>query len=247
MSDVEKSIVIVGSIGSNNKYALHGTGFLISINDRVYVVTCRHVVSMAESNETRFVTYNPTKTLNIANALKVNNPIFYNLETPYIDLAILEITDYTAPVLIANGINVIPIEDLDDTNSDIPINQKIIAIGYPANYISRQVQKNNPNEFMKPVIVNAVVANVTIAETSFFPNNEKDASYISGSVKIAYTDFTSIEGMSGSPVYDANTQKLYGVLMGGRNNITPALVAGVRSVILFTPVSFLINLLNRVF
>jgi len=115
--NIEKYIVIMGSQKEVGHFTIHGTGFLISIKGKAYVVTCRHVVMNMRKHDVKFVIPNPKRTLTISTALLLSEPVYYNLNEPYIDMCLMNLPEYSSSVLCTNGINTIDLDSLEETTN----------------------------------------------------------------------------------------------------------------------------------
>jgi hypothetical protein len=244
IENIEKYLVLIASQnGSDNNYSTHGTGFLVSIKDKAYVVTCRHVARSLENDIVKFVITNPKRSTNI-NALIISDPIYYNLEEPYVDMCLMKLCEYPASVLNANGINTINLDELNKV-INVTTETELIAYGYPYDFVLKYMLENKPNVNMPISTISCTVTNWSLGQSSYNPINiENRDLYDSSSIVLTHTKNNILysEGMSGGPVLQQTTRRLCGIIIGGgqitSNNNTTNILA-------ITPISYLINMLNR--
>lgn len=245
IENIEKKIVLVASQNEvGNNYIIHGTGFLISRKDKAYVVTCRHVARKLENSVAKFVITNPKRTTNISVRF-ISEPIYYNLNEPYVDLCLMELPEYPASVLNANGISTINLDSLDGVFNAIT-EDKLIAYGYPGDFVLKYLMEDNPNISVPIHTISCTVTNWLLEQDSYHPINTEDLDlYDNKSAQLTYTksDILYIEGMSGGPVLKQETGCLCGVVTGGQTTTLPT--NKVINIFIITPVSYLIEQLNR--
>lgn len=246
-SGIEKYLVLVASQeASSNSYTTHGTGFLISIRDKAYVVTCRHVAMNLENSIVKFVITNPKKSTNV-NARIISAPIYCNLNEPYIDLCLMELPEYPASVLNTNGINTLLLDSFINIYTDMKAGDNVHAIGFPYAHTVEALSENKPNENLPAINISGIVSDKFFIEKSYRPQNGyHEVEYNSHFIKIATTDEVAHlqEGISGSPVVEKKTGLLCGVLIGGSTD-TKITSQTSSNIFFFTPVSFLVDMINR--
>lgn len=246
MQNLEKYVVIMGAQNRSGYFSIHGTGFLIAINNKAYSVTCRHVAISMCQYDVQFVIPNPKRTPQISTALLLSKPIYYNLNEPYVDICLMELSQYQASVLKANGINTISLDISDEIVNTIN-NDTLITYGYPGDTTSKYLSEYEPNISLPTKEIHGIATDWSIETELYHPQNTKNKdAYNSKSIQIVYTEdnIINIEGMSGGPVFQKETGRLCGILTGGQIN---AQLSDGKSanILLITPISYLIELLNR--
>lgn len=244
MSDISKYLVLIASMDNTVGFSTHGTGFLISIRDKAYAVTCRHVAM--DMYKIKFIIPNPKKTNNITTARLLSEPIYYNMYEPYIDLCLMELPEYPASVLNANGIYTMSLDSFSHVSINMNIGDSISAYGFPGDYISKSLMEDKPNEKLLYSKINGTVINASLIGKGFQAENDYQfLTYDSQSVNIAMTtEVVSLQtGISGGPVV-GKTGSLCGIITGGAEDkeLTPKMKC---NIFIFISASFLINMLSR--
>lgn len=244
MKDISKYLVLIASKDDTNIFSTHGTGFLVSIRNIAYVVTCRHVA--ATMHKIKFIIPNPKKTNNITTARLLSEPIFYNMDEPYVDLCLMELPEYPTSVLNANGIYTKSLDSLSHISINVNIGDSIFAYGFPGDYISKGLLEDKPQEKLLYSQINGTAINASLIGKSFQAENDHQfLTYDSQSVNIAMTtEVVSLQtGISGGPVV-TQTGSLCGIITGGAKD--KELTSNIKSnIFIFTPISFLISMLSR--
>lgn len=246
INSIEKCIVIMGALNEVGHFSTHGTGVLISLKDKAYAVTCRHVAMDMCRFEVKFVIPNPKRTLTIPTALLLSEPIYYNLNEPYVDMCLMEISEYSASILNANGVNTINMESLDEITNAVA-EDELVAYGYPGDITSKYLSENRPTISIPIMTIHSTATNWYITEDCVIPQNtENKVLYDSRSSQLTYTknDILNIEGISGGPVLQKETGRLCGIATAGQINAQLSNNKS-RNILFVTPASYLIDMLNR--
>jgi Trypsin-like peptidase domain len=140
LDPIEGATVLVGAVSASPgaTFGTFGTGFIVADRNRVYVVTCRHVILEAHSTNL-YAIPRPKKTWVVPTLIKLGDPIYHprDATTGTYDVAVVEIVGSTLNRLLALGVT--PIEIRSSGAEELPDGLAVVAAGYPVEYAKREL------------------------------------------------------------------------------------------------------------
>lgn len=207
----QKSLVLIGSYNSGKT---SGTGFIISYETKIYIVTCKHVIFGAGSKNL-FAMPNIQMTKSPKDGYKVlslKNIHFHPEDTNDLsyDVAVCEIDEKSMSEIELLNITCIPINNESDFT--IPQNgDEIIGYGFPVIY-AEQLFSLNKNEPMPPFKLKGKLLKIPIHDLTHigFTGNLHEG-YFAQTPKKPF----SLSGLSGGlAISNNNSGKVCGVVLG---------------------------------
>lgn len=206
-------IVLIGFESGISDAKTSGTGFLVLMRERCFVVTCRHVILEA-AGHTLFALPKPKKTKNPPggySVYKLRSPHFHpddNSEGTY-DIAVAEIIDADPAILITQDITPVRVTE-SHAITTFQEGVRLKAQGYPIDYASAALALNK-NEPLLPKEIRGTVRSVHWHKLSQhgFSAPLREAGFAQTS-----SDNHSGKGMSGGVVYTLDDNRIAGMVLG---------------------------------
>lgn len=190
---IDSAMVLVLDPSSGRTF---GSGFVVERRNRVYVVTCRHVIEEADSPNLRAIPKpKKTKALSESDVLKLGKAIYHPDDAPggTYDVAALQIVDTSLERLHGHGI--VPVRLPRLAANEIKEGLALKVAGYPIEYAERELSLRS-SEPLAPLRLCGTVRTVplgTLTQNGF--GAPLRAAYF------AQADRPLGKGASGGPVY----------------------------------------------
>lgn len=237
--EASEYVVLLGTVQSETQFKTHGSGFLISRDNIAYVITCKHVGFDMSKFKIKFALHKPKKSTNISINLFLSDPIYYDIST---DICIMKILKYNSQTLNAHGIYTINL-DYSDNICECNPEDNLEVYGFPGNQTSLLLQKNNPEEMVPVHIVHCIATNWSV-NSNLKLNESEFIDFNAMKVLLAKDDMSDIEGMSGGPIINTQSNKLCGILSAGKKNCI--ILNKPRPILLMLPGKYILDLLNKI-
>lgn len=210
------SVVMVGSYNVSQGAKTHGTGFFISHEGRIILITCKHVIKEGSSGQL-FALFSPKKTKSPkgGNIIRWLGKTWFhpsdNQNETY-DIACAEILDLDNKFIESLG--VVPFSIGNYLNKpSLSAGQKLYATGFPIDYTNKLLEENS-EDLLPPRTIYGHFMGASINELA---SSGFDANLSQGKIVITNGLNKSGKGMSGGAVYCPHREQLVGVLLGSVN------------------------------
>lgn len=213
LNPIDDATVLVGAISHSTGPTTFGTGFIVENRDRVYVVTCRHIILEASSTSL-FAIPKPQKTKSPPGGytvLTLGKPIYHPKDraTGTYDIAVLEIVNAKKQL---RALGIAPIK-LGPSGAEKPNEGlELVAAGYPVDYAKQELSLGR-SERLWALRVSGTVRHV--------PHEALTQSGFRGILREGYfaqtTERPLGKGASGGAVYvvdERDAVRVVGVLLG---------------------------------
>jgi len=196
--------------GDSQPISVNGTGFLIDSDG--YFVTADHVFDSIKNSKNRFkkegleteyrgFVYQTGKTSGQLVSIKIEHGRSVHMDIPEIS----EHIPYRQDLLIGrlSGKNNFPFLKFDKTK--IQIFDEVFVCGYPGGRNSLRPNEPMYGDSLSPILQYGRVSNLLPSDESQIPYGIQ-------------TDIIGVGGSSGSPIVDANTEQVLGIVQRGINS-----------------------------
>lgn len=214
---LDRTVVLVLSPSSGQTF---GSGFLIQRGERVYVVTCRHVIEEAKTRSLLAVpTPKKTRALLDTDLLKLDVPMYHpnDSSNSTYDIAVLRVLGATVTELRQRGIELVRLEA--SPASAIKDGLLVHAAGYPVDYAETQLALRS-SDALSPLRVRGSIKTVPLDSLT----QHGFAAPLREGHFAETVERPLGKGASGGPVYaddTGETGRVVGVLVGSAETQNP--------------------------
>jgi len=211
---VEAALVRVGSPAPGKVPPTFGSGFVIEYLGRVYVVTCRHVLSEAASENLLAIPglLHPKSPQSTYRVMRLGRVRYHPEDGPAgtYDVAVAEIADSNPGSLLDRGVR--PLRLPKDGSANLTDGQVLEAAGYPVDYL-RRAETSGKVEALRPQVCTGSLRRLPIEDILHrgFGVRLREASFVQT------VEDPLGAGASGGLVYAADTDDavdVVGLLVG---------------------------------